>query len=74
MYHPFVVNLNRSNKNTLFDSSNRICIADKTKYINRNAFNMIARINESKTLTKHLSCKGKRKFDGPKNNPNQKCG
>ena len=35
---------------------------------------MIARINESKTLTKHLSCKGKRKFDGPKNNPNQNCG
>ena len=34
---------------------------------------MITRIDKLKTLTKHLSCKGKRKFDGPKYNSNQNC-
>ena len=33
---------------------------------------MIARINESKTLTNHISCKCKCKFDGRNCNPNQK--
>ena len=33
---------------------------------------MIKGINESKTLTKHISCKYKCKFDGRKRNPNQK--
>ena len=35
-------------------------------------FNIITGINESKTLTKHLSCKCKCKFDGRKCNSNQK--
>ena len=33
---------------------------------------MIARTNESKTLTKRLSCECKCKFDGRKYNSNQK--
>ena len=33
---------------------------------------MITEINESKTLTKHISCKYKCKFDGRKCNLNQK--
>ena len=33
---------------------------------------MIAGVNESKTLTKHISCKCKAKFDGGKCNSNQK--
>ena len=33
---------------------------------------MIAGVNESKTLTKHISCKCKSKFDGGKCNSNQK--
>ena len=33
---------------------------------------MITGINESKTLTKHVSCKCKCKFDGRKCNSNQK--
>ena len=33
---------------------------------------MIARLNESKTLKKHISCKQKRKFDGPKCTSDQK--
>ena len=33
---------------------------------------MIRGINESKTLTKHISCECKCKFDGRKGNSNQK--
>ena len=33
---------------------------------------MITGINESKRLRKHISCKGKCKFDGRKRNSNQK--
>ena len=32
---------------------------------------MITGINELKTLTKHISCEGKYKFDGTKSNSNQ---
>ena len=34
---------------------------------------MNAQINESKTLTKHISCECKCKFDGTKCNSNQWC-
>ena len=50
------------------------CIANKIKDINLNVFNIIKRINKSKTLTKHISCKYKCKFDGTKSNSNQKKG
>ena len=36
-------------------------------------FNIITRINESKTLTKHISCECKCKFDGRKCNSDQQC-
>ena len=36
-------------------------------------FNIITRINESKTLTKHISCECKCKFDGRKCNSDQWC-
>ena len=39
--------------------------------INLSVFNMIIRVNESKTLTKHIPCKYKSKFDGRKCNSNQ---
>ena len=35
--------------------------------------NVIAGINQSKTLTKHISCKCKCKFDGRKCNSDQLC-
>ena len=35
-------------------------------------FNMITGINKPKILTKYVSCKCKRKFDGEKCNSNQK--
>ena len=65
-YYPFMVNLERCNGscNSLNDPSGRICVANKTEYINLNVFNMITRINE--TLTK-----GQCKLDGRKCNSNQ---
>ena len=41
--------------NTLHDRPGRIFIANKTKVVNLNVFNMIATINESKILMKHMS-------------------
>ena len=50
----------------------------KTKDLNLSKFNIIAGIYESKTLTKHISCKYKDRFDGRKCNSdrqwnNDKC-
>ena len=52
--------------------SNKICVSNKTDDLNLSVFNIITRINESKTLTKHISCECKCKFDGRKCNSNQK--
>ena len=46
-------------------------VANKTRYKFK-CFNMITRVNELKTLTKHISCKCKCNFDGRKCNSNQK--
>ena len=40
--------------------------------LNLNVFNIITEMNESKFLTKHISCKCDCKFDGRKSNSNQK--
>ena len=55
-YYSFIINLNRCNGscNALDKPSSRMCIANKTKDINLNVFNMITKINESKTLMKHI--------------------
>ena len=57
--------------NTLNDSYNKVCVPNKTEYLNLSVFNMIAGINESKTLTRHISCECNCKFDGRKCNLNQ---
>ena len=49
-----------------------MCVPNKTENLNINACNMATRINELKTLTKHISSKCKCKFDGIKCNSNQK--
>ena len=51
-----MVNLDTCNA---FDRSSRICVPNKTENINLNVFNIITKINESKILTKHVSCKCK---------------
>ena len=42
-----------------------------TEDLNLSVFNMITGINESKTLTKHVSCEYKCKFDGRNCNSDQ---
>ena len=73
-YYPFVVKLDRcvGSCNTINDSSNKICVPNKTEDLKISVFKMIPGINESKTLTKHLFFKFKYKFDGGKINSNQK--
>ena len=60
-YYPFAVKLNRcfGSCNTLNDLSNKICVSNKTEVLNVHVFNLMAWINESKILTKHVSYKGK---------------
>ena len=53
------------------DLSNKVCATNKKEDLNLSKFIMITRINESKTLTKHISCQCKCKFDGAKCNSNQ---
>ena len=47
--------------NLLFD---RIYVPNKTDDVYLNVLDMITRINESKILTKHISCRFECKFDG----------
>ena len=60
-YYPFSVKLDRcvGSCNTLNDLSNKVCIPNKPEGLNLSVFNMIAGINQSKTLTKYLSCECK---------------
>ena len=57
-YYPFPVKLDRciASCNTLNDLSNKVCVPNETADLNLSVFNMITGINESKTLTKHMSC------------------
>ena len=43
------------NCNTLNDLSNKVCFANKTEDLNLSVFTMVIGINESNTLTKHIS-------------------
>ena len=67
-YYPFEVKLDKCARscNTINDLSNKVCVPNKTENLNLSVFNMITGINESKTLTKHISCKCKCKFDETK--------
>ena len=67
-YYPFVVKLDRcaGSCNTINDLSYKASVPNKAEGLNIRVFNMIAGINESKTLQKHISCKCKCKFDGTK--------
>ena len=57
--------------NTFNDLSNKVCVPSKTEDLNVSVFNMKTGINESKTITKHISCKCKCNFYGRKCNSNQ---
>ena len=49
-----------------------VCAPNKTEALNLPVFNMIIGINDSKTLTKQISCECKCNFNGTKCNSNQK--
>ena len=68
--YPFAVKLDRciGSCNTLNDLSNKVCIPNKTEDLNLSKFNMITEINQSKILTKDISCECKCKLDGGKCN------
>ena len=57
--------------NTLNDFFNKVGIPSKAEDLYLGMFNMITGTNESKTLTNHISCECKFKFDGIKCNSNQ---
>ena len=72
-YYVFAVNLDNcvgrcDTRNDLF---NKVCLLNTTEDLNLSIFNMITEINESETLTKHISYKCKRKFDAKKLNSSQ---
>ena len=49
----------------------KLCVSNKTEHLKVSMFNMITEVDESKTLTKHMSCECKFKFDRTKCNSNQ---
>ena len=72
-YYPFGVKLDRcvGSCNALNDLSNKEYVPNKTEDLNLSVFNIITETNELKTLTKHISCEYKCKFDGRKCNSDQ---
>ena len=56
---------------TLMPLSNEVCVLSKAEDLNLSVFNIITGVNESKTLTKHIPCKCKCKFDERKCNSNK---
>ena len=72
-YYPLAVKLDRcaGSCNTLNVSSNKACVPNKTEDLNLSMLSMITGINESKTLTKHISCECKCRFDEKKCNSYQ---
>ena len=57
--------------NTLNDLSKKVCVPNKTEDLDLSMLNIITGINESNTLTKHISCEWKYKFDERKCNSDQ---
>ena len=72
-YYSLPVKLDRcvGGCNTLNDLTTKVCIPNKIEDLNLSVFNMVKGINELKTLTKHISCEYKCKFDGTKCKSNQ---
>ena len=74
-YYPFMINLDKciGSCNAVDGLSTKIYSPSKTKDIDVKVFNMITRINEDKTLIKHISCGCKCKFNSTTCNSNKKC-
>ena len=59
--------------NNLDGLSNKTCVPNETEDLSLHVFSVITGINESRTLTKHISCKCDCKFDGKNCNSNRNC-
>ena len=72
-YYPLSVKLDRcaGSCDTINDLFNKACLPNKTEDLNLSIFSMITGLNESKTLTKHISCECKCKLDEAKCKSNQ---
>ena len=70
-YYPFMISLDKCNGSCIVLSP-KICVPKKTKDINVKVFSMITNKNEAKTMTKHISCGCKCKFNSTTFNSNQK--
>ena len=72
-YYSFTVKLDKffGICNTFNGLSNKVNVLNKNESLNLSVFSMITGINESKTLTKQISCECKSKFDESKCNSNQ---
>ena len=68
-YYPFMISLDKciGSCNAL---SPKICVPKETKYINIKALKMITNKNEAKTMTKHILCDCKCKFNSTTCNSN----
>ena len=64
-YYPFIISFDKWNIsfNAVDDLFMKICVPSETKDITVEVFNMITKINEVKTVVKHISCNFKCKFD-----------
>ena len=56
-YYPFIIILDKYNGccNAVDDLPTKICVPSETKDVNVEVFNTITKINEAKTLVKHIS-------------------
>ena len=75
LYHYlFIINMSRcvGSSNTIEDPYGRIFVPSQMEDVNMALFNIIKEINESRTLTKFISCECRCEFNGRKCNLRQK--
>ena len=65
IFYPFSVKINKcsGNSNTINDPYAKICVPDVIKNLNLKVFNLLTRINETRSIKWHESCKWIRRLD-----------
>ena len=60
-YYPFAVKSDRcvGSCNTLNELPNKVAVSNKIEDLDISVFNMITKINQLETVTKHISCECK---------------
>ena len=74
IYHSLMISLDKSNGscNAADSLYTKLCVPSKTKDVNVKVFKIITRINEAKTLLKHISVNYKYNLDSIMCNSSQK--